>query len=1030
MIDRIIKFSLKERLLVGILILLVISAGIYSFLKLPIDAFPDVTGVQVEVLAYAPGYSPFEVEKFVTFPIENTMRGLPRLTQLRSISRFGLSVITVVFDDRTDIYFARQQVFERLYEAREKVPPEIEITMGPIATAMGEIFQYTLEGPEPENQEELVSYLTELRSIQDWLVSPILKSVPGVSEVNSFGGYIKQYLVLVNPNRLLKYDLTLEEVLEAVEKNNLNVGGNIIAKGEQQFIVRGTGLYRNLEDIKKTVLKVNRGLPVTLEQVAEVKPGQAIRQGAAVKNGEKETVGGIVLMLKGENSREVTRRIEKKVEEINASGLLPGGIKIVPFYKRTDIVEKSVHTLTEAIVVGALLVIIILFLFLGEARGALVVVMSLPLAAFLTFIVMKQAGLTANLMTLGGLAISIGMIVDAAIIQVENIHRHLEEHQKKDLATFFKAIVEVRKPSIFGELIIVLTFVPLLSLQGIEGKMFSPLAITISIALLCSLVVSLVIIPGLAFLIIKPSSTRRKSFAEKMARHYTSSLKLVLAHAGWFVGAMVLLLLLSLLLLPRLGREFIPIMDEGAFDMDIQMLPGISLDKAVSLSLEVERRLKQFPELETIVSRTGQTGLALEARGVEKTGFVGSLKPRSQWTSARTREELTRKMRQAIADIPGISYSFSQPIACRIDELVAGTRAQLIIKLFGDDFALLQAKAEEIASVIRNIRGATDLVVEKISGQPYLVVNLNREAIQRYGLRAAEVLSLVETAIGGKAVTKFFEGERAYDVVIRFPEENRDSISDLKNLLVNTPQGSRLPLSQLASVEQVVGPAQISRERGFRRIGLEVNISGRDLGGFVAEARKEIARKVKLPPGYHLEWGGQFENQQRAMRRLMFIVPMTILLIFFLLFTTFDSFKLALLVLLNLPFALIGGVFALWISGLYLSLPASVGFISLLGIAVLNGVVLISCFQQLVSEGKSVSEAVLTGARNRLRPVLMTASTTLLGLLPLLFAQGPGSEVQRPLAVVVTGGLLTSTLLTLFILPIFFTWTVKGSVKS
>ena len=1030
MIDRIIKFSLKERLLVGLLILLVISAGIYSFLKLPIDAFPDVTGVQVEVLAYAPGYSPFEVEKFVTFPIENTLRGLPRLTQLRSISRFGLSVITVVFDDRTDIYFARQQVFERLYEAREKVPPEIEITMGPIATAMGEIYQYTLEGPEPEKAEDLVSYLTELRSLQDWLVSPLLKSVPGVSEVNSFGGYLRQYLVLVNPDRLLKYDLTLDEVLAAVEKNNLNVGGNIVEKGDQQFIVRGTGLFRNLEDIKKTVLKVNRGLPVTLDQVAEVKAGQAIRQGAAVKNGEKEAAGGIVLMLKGENSREVTRRLEKKVAEINSSGLIPGGIKIVPFYKRTDIVEKSVHSLTEAIMVGASLVIIVLFLFLGEVRGALVVVISLPLAAFLTFTVMKQAGLTANLMTLGGLAISIGMIVDAAIIQVENIHRHLEENQKKDLPTFFKAIVEVRKPSIFGELIIVLTFVPLLSLQGIEGKMFSPLAITISIALLCSLVISLVIIPGLAFLILKPGPAGRKpAFSEKLARRYSSSLKWVLEHGGWFVGAMTFLLLFSLFLFPRLGREFIPIMDEGAFDMDIQMLPGISLDKAVSLSLEVEKRLKQFPELETIVSRTGQTGLALEARGVEKTGFVGSLKPRSQWTSARTREELTQKMRQAISDIPGLSYSFSQPIACRIDELVAGTRAQLIIKLFGDDFELLQAKAEEIASVIRNIRGATDLVVEKISGQPYLVVNLNREAIQRHGLRAAEVLSLVETAIGGQAVTKFFEGERAYDVVIRFPEENRRSLSDLKNLLVNTPLGSRLPLSQLASVEQVVGPAQISRESGFRRIGLEVNISGRDLGGFVAEARKEIARKVKLPPGYHLEWGGQFENQQRAMRRLMFIVPMTIVLIFFLLFTTFDSFKLALLVLLNLPFALIGGVLALWISGLYLSVPASVGFVSLLGIAVLNGVVLVSSFQQLLSEGKAVSEAVLTGARNRLRPVLMTASTTLLGLLPLLFAQGPGSEVQRPLAVVVTGGLLTSTILTLFILPIFFKWTVRGPEK-
>lgn len=1028
MIDRIIKFSLKERLLVSILIVLIISVGIYSFIKLPIDAFPDVTGVQVEVLAYAPGYSPFEVEKFVTFPIENTLRGLPRIKQLRSISRSGLSVITIVFDDKTDIYFARQQVFERIYEAREKVPPEVEISLGPIATAMGEIYQYTLEGPMPSDPQEQISYLTELRTIQDWLLTPMLKSVPGVSDVNSFGGYIRQYLVLVDPDRLLKYNLTLDEVMEAVEKNNRNAGGNIIEKGEQQFIVRGTGLYRNLEDIKKTVLKVNRGAAVTLEDVAEVKAGQAIRQGAAVINGEKETVGGIVLMLRGENSREVTRRVEKKVEEINASNLLPGGIKIVPFYKRTDIVEKSVRNLTDAIALGVILVIIILFLFLGQVRGAVVVIMSLPLAILLTFTVMKQAGLTANLMTLGGLAISIGMIVDAAIIQVENIHRHLEKNPKKDIQTFFKAIVEVRKPSIFGELIIILTFMPLLSLQGIEGKMFSPLAITISIALLCSLTISIIIIPGLAFLIIKPGKQKnRQNFMSRLSQKYSQGLAWALKHGGLLVGFMVLLLLLAIFLLPRLGREFIPIMDEGAFDMDIQMLPGISLEKAISLSLEVEKRLKQFPELETIVSRTGQTGLALEARGVEKTGFVGSLKPRKQWISARSREELTQKMRQAISDIPGISYSFSQPIACRIDELVAGTRAQLIIKLFGEDLEILQAKSEEIASVVRSLRGATDLVLEKISGQPYLLININREAIQRYGLRTGEVLALVEAAIGGKPVSRFFEGERSFDLVVRFPDDRRQSLKDLKEMLINTPQGFRIPLGQIASIEQIVGPSQISREGGFRRIGIEVNISGRDLGGFVEEARKEISRKVKLPPGYHLEWGGQFENQQRAMRRLMFIVPVAILLIFFLLFSTFDSFKLALLVLLNLPFALIGGVLSLWVSGLYLSVPASVGFISLLGIAVLNGVVLVSCFQQLINEGKSAAEAIACGANNRLRPVLMTAFTTLLGLLPLLFAQGPGSEVQRPLAVVVTGGLLTSTILTLFILPIFFKWSVKES---
>ncbi len=1024
MIDRLINFSLRERLLVIILILLILSAGIYSFLRLPIDAFPDVTGVQVEILSYAPGYSPFEVEKFVTFPLEITLRGLPGLTQLRSVSRAGLSVITAVFADRTDIYFARQQVFERLSEVREKMPEGVEISLGPVATAMGEIFQYTIEGNEPTDEENRTAYLTELRTIQDWVITPVLKSVPGVIDVNSFGGYIKQYLVKIDPGRLLRYDLTLSQVVEAVRASNLNVGGSVIERGPQQFIVRGTGMFNRPEDIKRSVVKAERGVPILLQDVATIEPGFAVRQGAALINGEKEAVGGIVLMLKGENSRLVTRRVEDKVNEINSSGLLPAGLKIVPFYKRTDIVEKSVRTIEEALLLGALLVVLVVFFFLRSFRGSLVVVLSLPLAVLLTFVVMKQTGLTANLMSLGGLAISIGMIIDAAIIQVENIQRHLAENRKKDLATFLRAVLEVRKPSIFGEIIIALTFIPLLSLQGIEGKMFSPLALTLSIAIICSLLISLFIIPGLAYLILSVPRDRRSRFMNALNKIYASGLRWSLRHGRVVVGLMVILLAVSLWLIPSLGREFIPIMDEGAFDMDIQMLPGVSLTQALDITREVQRRLKQFPELETVVSRTGQTGIALEARGVEKTGFVGSLRPRREWTSAKTREELTEKMRRAIEDIPGISFSFSQPIACRIDELVAGTRAQLIIKLFGEDLDILRSKAAEIAAVVREIRGTSDLVVETISGQPYLVVDLDRQALQRHGLRAAEVLSLLEIASAGKALTRMYEGERAFEVVIKYPENLRRSAEQLQELLVDTPGGYRLPLGQLARIREVEGPAQISREAGFRRIGLEVNVSGRDLGSFVAEARERIGRQVSLPPGYHLEWGGQFENQQRAMRRLAVIIPVTLLLIFFLLFTTFDSFKLALLVLLTLPFALIGGVFSLWLSGLYLSVPASVGFIALLGIAVLNGVVLVSYFQQLTKNSCfPFDEAIIQAAGHRLRPVLMTALTTLLGLLPLLFARGPGSEVQRPLATVVVGGLLTSTILTLLLLPLLYRWT-------
>ncbi|MGB9907640.1 MAG: efflux RND transporter permease subunit [Candidatus Saccharicenans sp.] len=1024
MIDRIIHFSLRERLFVGILILVIIGAGLFSFIKLPIDAFPDVTSTQVEILSYAPGYSPFEVEKFVTFPLEISLRGLPGLAQLRSVSRSGLSVITVVFEDKTDIYFARQQVFERLSEARDRLPAGVQTSLGPIATAMGEIYQYTIEGNEPGPGQDWTAYLTELRTLQDWVISPVLKSIPGVIDVNSFGGFIKQYLIRIAPERLLKYDLTLAQVVSAVEKSNLNVGGNVVDKGQQQYIVRGTGLFNSLDDIKNTVIKAERGVPVLLQDVATVEEGFAVRQGAAIINGQKEAVGGIVLMLKGENSRQVTRRVEQKVAEINSGGLLPAGLKIVPFYKRTDIVEKSVRTIEEALLLGALLVIFIVFVFLRSFRGSLVVILSLPLAVLLTFVVMKQTGLTANLMSLGGLAISIGMIIDAAIIQVENIQRHLAETRTKDLPTFLRAVLEVRKPSIFGEMIIALTFIPLLSLQGIEGKMFSPLAITLSIAIICSLLISLFIIPGLAYLILKVPPARPDRLLDTLNRLYASGLRWSLRRGWLVVGLMVGLLISSLLLVPSLGREFIPVMDEGAFDMDIQMLPGISLKQALDITLEVEKRLKQFPELETIVSRTGQTGLALEARGVEKTGFVGSLKPREQWTSAGSREELTEKMRQAIEDIPGISFSFSQPIACRIDELVAGTRAQLIIKLFGEDLDLLRSKAAELAAVIQGIRGTADLVVEATSGQPYMIIDLDRQALKRHGLQAAEVLSLVETASAGKSVTRMYEGEKAFEVVIKYPEDWRYSVDKIGSLLVDTPGGYRLPLGQLARIQEVEGPAQISREAGFRRIGLEVNISGRDLGSFVAEAREKIRQRVSLPPGYRLEWGGQFENQQRAMRRLAIIVPLTLALIFFLLFSTFDSFKLALLVLLTLPFALIGGIFSLWLSGLYLSVPASVGFIALLGIAVLNGVVMVSYFQQLTAnQCFPFDEAIIQAASKRLRPVLMTALTTLLGLLPLLFARGPGSEVQRPLATVVVGGLLTSTVLTLLLLPVLFRWT-------
>ena len=1022
MIERIVAFTLKQRLLVVICVLVLIGFGVYSFLKIPLDAFPDVTNIQVELLSSAPGLSPLEVEKFVTYPLEVSMRGLPRLDQLRSVSKYGLSVITIVFEDGVDIYFARQLVLERLIEAKDKVPPGVEIALGPVSTAMGEIYQYTLEGPMPADEAGRIRYLTGLRTAQDWTLAPLLKSLPGVSDINSFGGYIRQYQVVIDPDRLAKFDLSLTELAAALRKNNLNVGGNVLQARGQQYLVRGIGLIQSLDDIASVVLRSEKGTPVLVRDVADVRAGQAVRQGASVKDGTSEAVGGIVMMLRGANSREVVRTVEDRVAEINASGVLQAGIKIAPFYRRSDIVQSSIHTVTEALLIGALFVVVILYLFLRSFRGAFIVILALPLSALFTFITMRLAGLSANLMSLGGLAISIGMIIDATIIQVENVERHLAEPGAgtRKLATVLRAVLEVRKPSIFGELIIALTFIPIIALQGIEGKMFLPLAFTHVIALFASLILSLFAIPAFCLLILKPRREKKIIVIDAARRVYLPALRWGLSHKGAVFSASALLLAGALALVPRLGTEFMPIMDEGAFDMDIQFLPGISLPESLEMARKVEQRLMEFPELETIVSRTGQTGIALEARGVEKTGYVGMLRPRAEWPAGETREQLMGRMRDALEAFPGMAFSFSQPIACRIDEIVAGTRAQLIVKIFGEDLDVLRARADEIARILARIRGTEDLVVESVAGQPYISIEADRARIARHGINVEDVQDVVETAVGGKSVTQVYEGEKVFDLQIRFPEDRRSTVEAIGDILVRSPQGTRVPLSELASITQSEGPAQISREAGQRRIGIECNIAGRDLGGYVAEARSLIRRGVKLPPGYFLTWGGQFENQQRAMRRLAVILPATIGLIFFLLFLTFGSMRLALLVLVNLPFALIGGVLSLTIAGLYLSVPASVGFIALFGIAVLNGIVLLSYITQLREDGRPPAEAIAVGCSNRLRPVLMTATITICSLVPLLFATGPGSEIQKPLAVVVVGGLFTSTLMTLLVLPALY----------
>ncbi len=1029
MIEKIAAFALRQRLLILAAVVIVSIFGIYSLKKVSIDAFPDVTNVQVQVIAEAPGRSPIEVEKFVTFPIEVQMTGLPHLVELRSLSKFGLSMVTIVFEDNVDIYFARQLVLERLIEAKEKLPDGVETALGPISSGLGEIYQYTLERP---NGKEAADDLMELRTVQDWIVRPILKNIPGVADVNSFGGYVKQYQIIVDPQRLIKYDLSLREISEAVAANNSNAGGNILEHFSEQYIVRGIGMIQSIEDIENIVLKENEGVPVYVKNVAKVEFGPETRQGALVVDGKGEGVAGIVMMIRGGSGKEIVTKVKEKVKEINENQILPSGIQIKPFYDRTELVEKCLETVTRALAEGGILVVIILFLFLGNARSALIVALNLPIAALVTFIAMKQMNLSANLMSLGGLAIAIGMMVDGSVVMVENIFRHLSEkggHEKNRIQIILEAANEVAKPIVFGITIIIIVFLPLFTLEGMEGKMFSPMAYTISIALFASLILSLTVSPVLCSFFLKGGKDEDVFILRMIKKSYLPLLNKAIKNKAFVVITTVGLFFASLALFPFLGTEFIPILDEGSLTPQIIRLPSIALKESVEIEKLVQRELMKFPEVVTVVSKIGTAEIATDPMGPNLSDPIVVLKPRKEWKTAKSKEELVEKIRESLSKIPGIGLNVSQPIALRVDELISGVKSQIAIKLFGDDMDVLKNKADEIAKIVSKVKGVEDLRVEQVSGQSYVEININRRQIARYGINVADVQEIIETAIGGKAATQVFEGEKRFDVLLRFPEDKRNSIETIGNILVNSPGGAKVPLSQLADVRLVEGPVQISREDSKRRIVIECNVRGRDIGGFVAESQTKLKEKLKLPAGYYITWGGAFENQQRAMKRLMIIVPITIALIFFLLYLTFNSIKQALLIIINLPFALIGGIVALFISRMYLSVPASVGFIALFGVAVLNGVVLVSYINQLRREGIALNEAITSGCERRLRPVLMTAAVAILGLVPILFATGPGSEVQKPLAVVVIGGLITSTLLTLLVLPVLYGWFEQEEVE-
>ncbi|MFA7171929.1 MAG: CusA/CzcA family heavy metal efflux RND transporter [Kiritimatiellia bacterium] len=1015
MLKNFIKFILTQRLMVIIAAVTLSVAGVIAWRMLPIDAFPDVTNVQVMVLADAPGLASLDVEQRVTFPIEKALQGLPQIQQIRSMSKAGFSQVIIVFDDDVDTYFARQLVFERLQSVKDELPPGVEPEMGPISTGLGEIYQYTLES-------DTLSPM-ELRTIQDWVVSPQLRSITGVNEVNSFGGFVKQYHVLVDPARLLKYKLTLPDVLTGLERNNANSGGSFLTQGWEQSYIRGVGLFQDISDIESVVLHAKDGTPVYLKNVAEVKIGAQTRQGAVSKDGKGETVAGMVIMLRGANSKFVVDSVKKAIPGIQAS--LPKDVIIKPFYDRTALIEACIKTVSDALMQGGLFVMLVLFLFLGNFRGALIVTVSLPIAAFITFILMGWQGVTANLMSLGGLALALGMVVDASIVVTENISRLLSEQsdsKRPKNAIIYEAIAEVARPIVFAILIIIVVLLPLFTLEQMEGKMFKPLALTMCFAMIGSLVAALTIVPVLCSLFLKGHKTTRDSLSVRVMKLvYLPILSLALRFRWITVAVATAVFAGTLLLVPRLGTEFLPELNEGSLAINVVRLPSASLEGSVAVGTVMEQRLLKFPEVETVVTKTGCAEISEDPMGPEQNDLIIMLHPEKEWKTGRNKEALTAAIKEDLAAIPGVRLSFSQPIALRVNELISGIKSDLAVKVYGPDLEVLKPHADRIAALMGGIQGAEDIKVEQISGASQIEIIADRKAIARYKIDLADINDLIETAVGGKVATTMIEGQMRFAVVVRYPEKERSDIAALGRLLVTAPDGMRVPLSRLAKIVETESPAQVSREKGMRRMVIECNIRGRDMGSFVKEAQSTLQELTQgLPTGYFIEYGGQFENQQRAMQRLGVVVPISILLIFVMLFSALGSIRNATLVIVNLPFALIGGILTMVALKITLSVSTAIGFIVLFGIAVEDGVMLVTFFNQLRQEGLSAFDAVLKGCELRLRPIMMTTLTTLLGLLPMIYATGSGSEIQGPLAAVILGGLASSLILTLIVLPAIY----------
>ncbi|NNB70561.1 cation transporter [Pseudomonas fluorescens] len=1038
MFERLIQFAIEQRIIVLLAVLLMAGVGIASYQKLPIDAVPDITNVQVQINSAAAGFSPLETEQRITFPIETAMAGLPGLQQTRSLSRSGLSQVTVIFKDGTDLFFARQLVNERLQVARGQLPTGIDTAMGPISTGLGEIFLWTVEAADGARKEDGTPYTpTDLRVIQDWIIKPQLRNVPGVAEINTIGGFAKEYQIAPDPKRLAAYNLTLSDLVTALERNNANVGAGYIERSGEQLLIRAPGQVASIDDIANIVITTSDGTPIRVRNVAQVDIGRELRTGAATENG-REVVLGTVFMLIGENSRTVSQAVAKKLAEINRS--LPAGVVAVTVYDRTNLVEKAIATVKKNLFEGALLVVAVLFLFLGNIRAALITAMVIPLAMLFTFTGMFTNKVSANLMSLG--ALDFGIIVDGAVVIVENAIRRLAHAQQRHgrlltrserLHEVFAAAKEARRALIFGQLIIMVVYLPIFALTGVAGKMFHPMAFTVVIALLGAMILSVTFVPAAIALFVTGKVKEEENLVMRTARRvYAPVLHWVMARRPWVFGLAVLTIVASGALASRMGSEFIPSLSEGDFAQQALRVPGTSLTQSVQMQQQLEKTLlAQVPEIERVFARTGTAEIASDPMPPNISDSYVMLKPKAQWPDPnKSRETLIADIQRASAIVPGSAYELSQPIQLRFNELISGVRSDVAVKVFGDDMAELNKTAAEIAETLQKLEGASEVKVEQTSGLPVLTINIDREKAARFGLNVGDVQDTIAVAVGGRQAGTLYEGDRRFDMVVRLSDALRTDIDGLSRLLIPVPalagsaagQLGFIALSQVASLDLVLGPNQVSRENGKRLVIVSANVRGRDIGSFVEEAEAAINTQVKVPAGYWTTWGGQFEQLKEASERLRIVVPVALLLVFGLLFMMFNNLKDGLLVFTGIPFALTGGIMALWLRDIPLSISAGVGFIALSGVAVLNGLVMIAFIRNLREEGRALSVAVNEGALTRLRPVLMTALVASLGFIPMALATGTGAEVQRPLATVVIGGIISSTLLTLLVLPALYQW--------